>query len=110
MADYLLLSHSGNSYRVTNDYIVRIGDFGLSRDIHNKDYYRPITGSTTALPAKWMALESLQNFVFTTQSDVVSRVIVELYYHRLKLIHAMLVMQLVEYFQTNKLVVASATI
>lgn len=60
-------------WRVSDDYIVRIADFGLSKDLYVKDYYRRDKDSKTPLPLKWMAIESLRNNgEFTTQSDVVS--------------------------------------
>ncbi|TMS21481.1 Tyrosine-protein kinase receptor TYRO3, partial [Larimichthys crocea] len=43
-------------------------DFGLSKKIYSGDYYRQ--GSVSKLPVKWIALESLSDNVYTTQSDV----------------------------------------
>ena len=51
------------------DLTVNIADFGLSRDVYSKDYYR--MGTKTMLPVKWMAPESLNDNVFTVKSDVV---------------------------------------
>lgn len=51
------------------DLTVNIADFGLSRDVYSKDYYR--MGTKTMLPVKWMAAESLNDSVFTVKSDVV---------------------------------------
>uniref|UniRef100_A0A452SRS7 Tyrosine-protein kinase receptor n=1 Tax=Ursus americanus TaxID=9643 RepID=A0A452SRS7_URSAM len=48
--------------------VVKIGDFGLARDIYKNDYYRK-TGEGL-LPVRWMAPESLMDGIFTTQSDV----------------------------------------
>eukprot|EP00055_Hartaetosiga_balthica_P015802 m.96159 g.96159 ORF g.96159 m.96159 type:complete len:597 (+) comp8963_c0_seq3:70-1860(+) len=53
---------------VAEDYTVKVGDFGLTRDVHTNDYYR-MTGSG-ALPIRWMAPESLMDGVFTSMSDV----------------------------------------
>ena len=58
-------------YRVSDDLTVKVADFGLSRDIYSKDYYR--MGTQTLLPVKWMAPESLNDNVFTEKSDVVCR-------------------------------------
>lgn len=48
---------------------VCVADFGLSKKIYSGDYYRQ--GSVSKLPVKWIALESLADNVYTTQSDVV---------------------------------------
>ncbi|XP_074547915.1 tyrosine-protein kinase receptor TYRO3 [Halichoeres trimaculatus] len=47
---------------------VCVADFGLSKKIYSGDYYRQ--GSVSKLPVKWIALESLSDNVYTTQSDV----------------------------------------
>ncbi|XP_072750560.1 proto-oncogene tyrosine-protein kinase ROS-like [Anoplolepis gracilipes] len=49
--------------------IVKIGDFGLARDIYRDDYYRVKKGEGL-LPVRWMAPESLVYGIFTSQSDV----------------------------------------
>lgn len=48
--------------------VVKVCDFGLSRDIYNDNQYHKITSGK--LPLKWMAIESLRDRIFTTQSDV----------------------------------------
>lgn len=52
---------------VANDMTVKIGDFGMSRQI-NTDYYRK--GNKGDMPIRWMAPESLSEGIFTSQSDV----------------------------------------
>ncbi|KAG5883190.1 hypothetical protein JTB14_018205 [Gonioctena quinquepunctata] len=52
----------------TESRIVKIGDFGLARDIYKNDYYRK--EGEGLLPVRWMAPESLVDGVFTSQSDV----------------------------------------
>lgn len=59
------------SSRVDINRVVKVADFGLSRDLFSRDYYRVDNGKTP-LPVRWMAPESLENSVFTTKSDVVS--------------------------------------
>ena len=54
---------------VDRELVVKIGDFGLSRDVSSMDYYR--VGTTQAcLPIRWMPPEALLFGKFTTQSDV----------------------------------------
>ena len=48
--------------------VVKIGDFGLARDIYKNDYYRK--EGEGLLPVRWMSPESLTDGVFTTQSDI----------------------------------------
>ena len=51
-----------------------MADFGLSEDIYAKNYYRQSDGEEckVKLPIRWMALESLQDGVFSEKTDVVS--------------------------------------
>ena len=56
--------------RVNWDLEIRVADFGLSRSVEGKDYYR--MGHFSRLPVKWMAPECLIDLIFTSSSDVVS--------------------------------------
>ncbi|XP_048733945.1 NT-3 growth factor receptor-like isoform X2 [Ostrea edulis] len=53
---------------VGDKMIVKIGDFGMSRDVYSTDYYR--VGGSTMLPVRWMPPESLLYRTFTVESDV----------------------------------------
>ena len=53
---------------VAKDMIIKIGDFGLARDVHKNDYYRKIGDGW--LPVRWMAPEALFQRRYTTRSDV----------------------------------------
>ncbi|ELU04082.1 hypothetical protein CAPTEDRAFT_93615 [Capitella teleta] len=54
---------------VNRDMVVRVADFGLSRDIYTNDYYR-VNTAKRPLPVKWMAVESLESGKFDSKSDV----------------------------------------
>uniref|UniRef100_T1JA98 receptor protein-tyrosine kinase n=1 Tax=Strigamia maritima TaxID=126957 RepID=T1JA98_STRMM len=47
---------------------IKISDFGLTKDCYNKAYYRK--KGDAPLPVKWMAIESIRDRVFSTESDV----------------------------------------
>uniref|UniRef100_A0A3P8SVI1 Macrophage-stimulating protein receptor n=1 Tax=Amphiprion percula TaxID=161767 RepID=A0A3P8SVI1_AMPPE len=51
-------------------YTVKVADFGMARDIYDKEYYSIQDHKRVKLPVKWMAIESLQTQKFTTKSDV----------------------------------------
>ncbi|CAI9720557.1 putative molluscan insulin-related peptide(s) receptor [Octopus vulgaris] len=53
---------------VSLDSVVKIGDFGMTRDIYETDYYRK--GGNALLPVRWMAPESLKDGIYTSLSDV----------------------------------------
>uniref|UniRef100_A0AAR2IUA2 Tyrosine-protein kinase receptor n=1 Tax=Pygocentrus nattereri TaxID=42514 RepID=A0AAR2IUA2_PYGNA len=61
---------------VGNGLLVKIGDFGMSRDIYSTDYYRSgegrcvWVGGHTMLPIRWMPPESIMYRKFSTESDV----------------------------------------
>nr|AAS79436.1 vascular endothelial growth factor receptor [Podocoryna carnea] len=50
------------------DYIMKIADFGLARDIYKDEFY--LKETTGLLPVKWMAPESLFDKVYTSMSDI----------------------------------------
>uniref|UniRef100_A0A9J7ZGP4 Tyrosine-protein kinase receptor n=1 Tax=Cyprinus carpio carpio TaxID=630221 RepID=A0A9J7ZGP4_CYPCA len=67
---------------VGNGLLVKIGDFGMSRDIYSSDYYRSLGSNFimkpidyliwchTMLPIRWMPPESIMYRKFSTESDV----------------------------------------
>lgn len=59
------------SFRVTLDLLVKVGDFGLARDLYSSDYYRA-TSESAALPVKWMAPEVFNDRTSSEMTDVVS--------------------------------------
>ncbi|XP_067664724.1 BDNF/NT-3 growth factors receptor-like [Haliotis asinina] len=72
--DYLASQHfvhrdmATRNCLVDDKLIVKIGDFGMSRDVYSTDYYR--VGGTAMLPVRWMPPESLLYRTFTVESDV----------------------------------------
>ena len=58
--------------RIDEHGVIKIADFGLSEDIYSKTYFRQgECGHSVKLPVKWMALESLQEGIFSEKTDVV---------------------------------------
>ncbi|KAK2152709.1 hypothetical protein LSH36_321g08000 [Paralvinella palmiformis] len=53
---------------VATGKIIKISDFGLTRDIYEGDAY--LKRSKGRIPVKWMAPESLYDQIYTTKSDV----------------------------------------
>ncbi|XP_062509556.1 insulin-like growth factor 1 receptor isoform X2 [Corticium candelabrum] len=53
---------------VTDGLTVKIGDFGLTRDIYDNDYYRKV--GQGPLPVRWMPPESLKYGIFSHASDI----------------------------------------
>uniref|UniRef100_A0A1I8HGN6 Protein kinase domain-containing protein n=1 Tax=Macrostomum lignano TaxID=282301 RepID=A0A1I8HGN6_9PLAT len=48
--------------------VAKVSDFGLTRNVSDKDYYRVITEGK--LPVKWLAPECLKSQYFSSKSDV----------------------------------------
>ena len=62
-----VLAHYG--YRVDDNLLVKIADFGLSRDVYESNYY--VLRHSAKLPVRWMALESILDGRFNLKTDVV---------------------------------------
>ncbi len=54
---------------VNHDLVIKIADFGLSREVNHSDYYR-IGSAAAVLPVRWMPPEALLYGKFTVKSDV----------------------------------------
>lgn len=53
---------------LAEDNIVKICDFGLAKTMYKDDNYKK--QGDGPLPIKWMAIESIRDRVFSTQSDI----------------------------------------
>ena len=54
---------------LTENGIVKIGDFGLSRQLLRENGYK-YNSTQQMIPIRWMAPESLESLEYSTQSDV----------------------------------------
>lgn len=57
-------------HRIDSSYLVKVADFGMSRDVYEWDYYRQ-DSMHAPLPVKWMTLESMEESIDNCKSDVV---------------------------------------
>ena len=55
--------------RIDKNLVVKVADFGLSRDIYCDDYYR--MGHKSRVPIKWMPPESIHDRYYDHKTDVV---------------------------------------
>ena len=59
-------------FRVSDLFVVKISDFGLTRDIYDSRIYECSDLSEKRLPWKWLAPECLREGSFSHKSDMVS--------------------------------------
>ena len=60
------------SCRIDNAWVIKVADFGLTKSLYEKQYFRLDKKASTKLPIKWMAIESINDAIFTEKTDVVS--------------------------------------
>ncbi len=51
---------------------VKVADFGLTKQLDETEQYK-MQDTTKALPVRWMSIETLQQQIYTTKSDVVNK-------------------------------------
>ena len=68
-----VLTFAFNHYRLDEVFSAKVADFGLSRDIYERDYYSS-DNKKSKLPVKWMAPECLEKGNYNSKSDVVIKI------------------------------------
>ena len=56
--------------RVDDNLKIKVGDFGLARDVYRSNYYR--ASKNAKLPVKWMPPETLHDGISNEKTDVVN--------------------------------------
>ena len=64
-------------FRIDESFVIKVADFGLSEDVYCTDYFRQGRQgedgeAPVKLPLRWMAVESLNDGVFSEKTDVVN--------------------------------------
>ena len=67
----LYVHTSPSSCRLDSQGDIKVGDFGLAEDVYVTGYFRQKERADVKLPFKWMAIESLNDAIFTEKTDVV---------------------------------------
>ena len=59
-------------FRLDEQMMVKISDFGLSKLLCKEESYYKLDNKNKELPIRWMSIEAITNGFFNTKSDVVS--------------------------------------
>ena len=58
-------------HRIDQKGVIKVADFGFSKNTYDKLYFRQDKKDAVKLPIKWMAIESIEDGVFSEKTDVV---------------------------------------
>ena len=61
-------------HRIDEHGNIKVADFGLSKDVSGNIYFRQEMSSGVKLPLKWMAIESIEDGIFTEKTDIVREI------------------------------------
>ena len=53
------------------NHVIKVADFGLAESVGTKEYFRQDKLAAVKLPVKWLAPESLEDYIYSEKTDVV---------------------------------------
>ena len=59
-------------FRIDGCGMIKVADFGLSKSLYERLYFRQERRANVKLPIKWLAVECIEDGIFSEKSDVVS--------------------------------------